>query len=374
MSATATNIPVIVVTSAFAIAFVMGAIAQRTNFCIMGAVSDVMNMGDWGRMRMWMLAIAVAIAGAGTLYASGAIDLSKSLYTRPTVPWLSYVVGGFVFGIGMTLGSGCGNKTLVRVGGGSLKSLVVLVFMAISGYMTLKGLFGMGRVAWLDPVALNLGEWKLSGQDLPSLLGPALALDKKTAIAAFSALASILLLAFIVKDGHFRRSVDGWLGGVVIGACIVAGWYVSGKVGFGENPDTLETVYFATNTRTIESFSFIAPSAFALEMLLLWSDKSLKLTFGVAALLGVVAGSAAYALVTRTFRWEGFRSTEDTANHIVGGILMGFGGVTSVGCTVGQGITGLSTLAVGSVIVTLSIVAGSWAAMKYQYWRLERAG
>jgi len=374
MSATATNIPVIVVSAAFAIAFVMGAVAQRTNFCIMGAVSDVMNMGDWGRMRMWMLAIAVAIAGSGALYASGAIDLSKSLYTRPTVPWLSYVVGGFVFGFGMTLGSGCGNKTLVRVGGGSLKSLVVLAFMAISGYMTLKGLFGMGRVAWLDPVALNLGEWKLAGQDLPSLLGPALGLDKKTAIAAFAALASALLLAFIVKDGHFRRSVDGWLGGAVIGACIVAGWYVSGKIGFGENPDTLETVYFATNTRTIESFSFIAPSAFSLEMLLLWSDKSLKLTFGIAALLGVVAGSAAYALVTRTFRWEGFRSTEDTANHIVGGILMGFGGVTSVGCTVGQGITGLSTLAVGSVIVTLSIVAGSWVGIKYQYWRLERAG
>lgn len=374
MSAAATNIPAIVVGSAFGIAFVMGAVAQRTNFCIMGAVADVMNMGDWARMRMWLLAIAVAVAGAGALYATGTIDLSKSIYARPNLTWLSYIVGGFTFGVGMTLASGCGNKTLVRIGGGSLKSLVVLVFIGIAGYMTLKGLFGMGRVAWLDPVAVSLGQWNLAGQDLPSLFGPSLGMDKKTAIAACAAVVSVVLLAWVARDGHFRRSFDGWLGGLVIGACIVAGWYVSGKVGFGENPDTLETVYFATNTRTIESFSFVAPSAFGLEMLMLWSDKSLKLTFGIAALLGVVAGSAAYAIATKSFRWQGFASTEDTANHIVGGILMGFGGVTALGCTIGQGITGLSTLSIGSVIVTLAIVAGCWAAMKYQYWRLERSG
>jgi uncharacterized membrane protein YedE/YeeE len=129
--------------------------------------------------------------------------------------------------------------------------------------------------------------------------------------------------------------------------------------------------YFGTNSRTIESLSFVAPAAYLLELLMLWSDKSLAVSFGVALGLGVIAGSAAYSLATRSFRWEGFASAEDTANHIVGGILMGFGGVLALGCTIGQGITGISTLALGSVLTTAAIVGGSWAAMKYQYWRLE---
>ena len=122
------------------------------------------------------------------------------------------------------------------------------------------------------------------------------------------------------------------------------------------------------------SLSFIAPAAYLLEILMLWSDKSLGVTFGIALVLGVVCGSLAYSLATRTFRWEGFVSAEDTANHVVGGILMGFGGVTAMGCTIGQGITGLSTLALGSVIAVAGIVAGSWATMRYQLWRLEHEG
>jgi uncharacterized membrane protein YedE/YeeE len=184
--------------------------------------------------------------------------------------------------------------------------------------------------------------------------------------------AALALAAFAFKDRDFRTDFDHVLGGVVLGALIVAGWYVTGHVGFGENPDTLETVFFGTNSRTIESLSFVAPAAYLLEILLLWSDASLAFTFTIMLALGVVAGSAAYSLATRTFRWEGFASAEDTANHVVGGILMGFGGVTALGCTIGQGITGISTLALGSVVTTLAIVAGSWATMKYQYWRLMR--
>jgi len=363
-----------VVWGGFAIAFVVGAVAQRTNFCTMGAISDIVNMGSWGRMRMWLLAIAVALAGASALQLSGSIDLTKSIYVRPSLPWLSMLLGGFLFGIGMTLGSGCGNKTLVRVGGGNLKALVVLAFLAISAYMTMKGLFGIWRVTWLDPVAIDLGSRGLAGQDLPSLATAAFGVDRRTAYLGASAAVTLALLAFIFKDRAFRSEPDHIVGGVVIGGAVVAAWYLTGHLGFAENPDTLENTYFGTNSRTIESLSFIAPAAYLLEILLLWSDKSLTLSFGIALALGVVAGSAAYALATRTFRWEGFSSAEDTANHVVGGILMGFGGVTALGCTVGQGITGLSTLAAGSLIAVLAIVAGSWATMKYQYWRLEREG
>jgi uncharacterized membrane protein YedE/YeeE len=363
-----------VVWGGFAIAFVVGAIAQRTNFCTMGAISDIVNMGSWGRMRMWLLAIAVAMAGASALHVAGAIDLSKSIYPRPVLPWLSVLLGGFVFGVGMTLGSGCGNKTLVRVGGGSLKSVVVLAFLAVSAYMTMKGLFGVWRVTWLDPIAIDLGARGVAGQDLPSLVAAGFGVERKSAYLGVAAVVVAALLAFIFKDREFRGHPDHIVGGLVIGAGVVAAWYLTGHVGFAENPDTLENTYFGTNSRTIESLSFIAPAAYLLEILLLWSDKSLAVTFGIALALGVIGGSAAYAIATRTFRWEGFVSAEDTANHVVGGILMGFGGVTAMGCTVGQGITGLSTLAVGSILATLSIIAGSWATMKYQYWRLEQEG
>ncbi len=372
MNATA-QIAAVVVAAGFVIAFVFGAVAARTNFCTMGAISDVVNMGHWGRMRMWLLAMAVAIVGTTALAASGQIDLGKSFYVRPNFTWLSYAVGGLLFGIGMTLASGCGNKTLIRVGGGSLKSVVVLLFLAASAYMTLKGLFGVWRVAWLDPVAVDLAARGIPGQDLGSIAARLFGVERRVVLPALAGTAAVALLAFVAADRDFRASWEGWAGGVVIGLAVVAGWYVTGHIGFGENPETLENAYFATNSRTLESMSFVAPAAYLLELLMLWSDKSLGLTFGIASALGVIAGSLAYALVSGTFRWEGFASAEDTANHLVGGILMGAGGVIAMGCTIGQGITGISTLAVGSILATLSIIGGCWATLKYQYWRLERA-
>ena len=145
-------------------------------------------------------------------------------------------------------------------------------------------------------------------------------------------------------------------------------------MGFAENPETLEDTFFGTNSRTIESLSFVAPVGYALELLMLWSDQSLRVTFGVAATVGIIAGSFAYAIASRTFRWEGLAGAEDTANHVVGGILMGFGGVTALGCTIGQGLTGFSTLALGSILAFLAIVAGSALTMKFQYWRMTREG
>ena len=289
----ASQIATTVVIAGFAIAFIFGLVAARTNFCTMGAISDVVNMGHWGRMRMWILAMAVAILGTTALAWSGQIDLTKSFYTRPGLIWLSYIVGGVLFGIGMTLASGCGNKTLIRVGGGNLKSMVVLLFLAASAYMTLKGLFGVWRVTWLDPVAVDLGARGLAGQDLGSLAAPLLGVERRTALAALAAVVAAAMLVFVLKDRDFRSSWEYWLGGTVVGLMVVAGWYVTGHIGFGENPETLENTYFATNSRTIESMSFVAPAAFLLELLMLWSDKSLGLTFGIATALGVVAGSLA---------------------------------------------------------------------------------
>jgi uncharacterized protein len=365
------NAGAVVAWGGFVLAFIFGAVANRTNFCTMGAVSDVVNMGSWGRMRMWLLAIAVAIVGTHALQLAGLVDLGRSFYVRPNVTWLSYAVGGFLFGVGMTLGSGCGSKTLVRLGAGNLKSLVVFTFLGIAAYMTLKGLFAIWRVSLLDPVAIDLARAHVPRQDLPTLVAAATGARLAVVEPLVAGLVALGLAAFVFKDREFRGSFDHILGGTVVGLVIVGGWYVTGHLGFGESPETLEETFFGTNSHTIESLSFVAPVGYALELLMLWTDRSLTVSFGVAACLGMVLGSFAYAVASRTFRWEGLAGAEDTANHVLGGILMGFGGVTALGCTIGQGVSGFSTLAVGSIVAFLAIVAGSALTMKWQYWRMS---
>ena len=357
-----------VVWGAFALAFIFGFVAQRSNFCTMGAVSDIVNMSDWTRMRMWITAVAVAVLGANGMAYLGVIDLSKSIYQTPNFNWLSYLVGGLCFGFGMTLASGCGSKTLLRIGGGSLKSVVVFLVLGIAAYMTLKGLFGVFRVSVLDPVRITMA----GTQDLPSLLARAGLADKKTLQLVLGAAFGGGLLAFALKSREFRAA-ENLVPGLVIGLVIAGGWYLSGKVGYlPEHPKTLEEAFLATNSGRMESLSYVSPIAYTLEWFMFWSDTSKVATFGIASVFGLVLGSFVYSVATRTFRWEGFRDSEDTANHLVGGALMGFGGVTALGCTVGQGLTGISTLALGSFLTLGAIIAGSWSAFKYQIWRLEK--
>ena len=352
---------------AFAVAFVFGAIGQKTHFCTMGAVSDIVNMGDWSRMRMWLLAIGVAILGAGALHATGQIDLGKSIYRTPTFTWLSYLLGGACFGVGMVLASGCGSKTLIRIGSGNLKSVVVFLTLAAVAYMTMRGVFGVFRVNVLEKATITLP----GGQDVPALLAAA-GLDPKTAFWLAVLGIGGGLTAFCLFNREFW-TLDNLLGGFGTGLAVVAAWYVSGHIGYlAEHPDTLEEAFLATNSGRMESLSFVAPLAYTLELLMLWSDTSRIVSFGIATALGVIAGSFAWSMVTRSFRWEGFASVEDTASHLIGAALMGFGGVVAMGCTVGQGITGFSTLALGSIVTFGAIVAAAAATLKFQYWRLMR--
>ena len=331
----------------------------------MGAVSDIVNIGTWTRMRMWLFAIAVAIIGAQALQLAGLVDLGKSIYTTPRFAWLGNLVGGALFGVGMTLGSGCGSKTLVRIGGGSLKAVIVFVFLGLSAYMTLKGLFAILRVDGLESSAVTFG----TTQDLPSLAAAAGA-NLTLSRILIAGIISLGLIAFAFAGEEFR-DFNNWSAGLVIGLVIVGGWYVSGNLGhLAEDPNTLQEAFVATNSGRLESFSFVAPVGYTLELLMLWSDKSRIVTFGISAVCGVIAGSFAYAVASKTFRVESFRQAGDLVSHISGGILMGFGGVCALGCTIGQGISGLSTLAVGSFLTFFAIIAGAAATMKYQYWRL----
>lgn len=355
--------------AAFALSAVFGAVAQRTHFCTMGAVSDIVSMGDWTRMRVWGLAIGVAMLGFAGLVALGLIDPAKTLYSSNRFIWLSALTGGLLFGFGMVLASGCGSKTLVRIGGGNLKSLVVFLVMGLAAFATLKGITAVVRVATVDRVGIDFAASASLGQWLASATG------LQPAVASL-ALGLVLGFGFIVWAlvGRDFRRFDNLLAGLGIGLIISAMWWVSGHLGFvAEHPETLESVFLATSSGRAESLSFVSPVAFTLDWLLFFSDKSKVLTLGIVSVLGVVAGSAVYAVASRSFRWEGFGGTEDTANHLTGAVLMGVGGVSAMGCTVGQGLSGVSTLSATSFVALAAILLGAVAGLRYQMWRLERS-
>lgn len=354
--------------SAFLLAAAFGALAQATHFCTMGAIADVYSMGDWHRARMWLLAVGVAMMGFGVMAGLGVIDPAATIYSTPRLLWASALVGGLLFGAGMVLASGCGAKTLVRIGGGNLKSLVVLIVMGVAAAATLRGITAVWRTSLLDPLAVPLA----TRQDLPSLLAPALGMGKtQWSLVLGLGLGLPLCAGSLFRSGDGKRELV--IAGAGVGALVTAMWWVSGHMGFvPEHPETLEATYLASSNRAMEAFSFVAPAAALLNWLTLFSDTSQVLSLAVVVPLGVVLGSALAALARGEFRWEGFAGAADTARHLCGALLMGVGGVTAMGCSIGQGLSGLSTLSPSSALATAGIVAGAVGALRWQMWQLER--
>lgn len=354
--------------SAFLLAAAFGALAQATHFCTMGAIADVYSTGDWHRARMWLLAVGVAVVGFGMMAGRGVIDPAAAMYSAPRLLWASALGGGLMFGAGMVLASGCGGKTLVRIGGGNLKSLVVLIVMGMAAAASLRGLTAVWRTSTLDQLVVNLG----TRQDLPSLLAPVLGVGKAALSLGLGLGVGLLLcVASLWRSGPGRHEL--LVAGVGVGGLVVAMWWVSGHLGFvPEHPETLEPTYLASSNRTMEVFSFVAPAATLLNWLTLYSDASQALSLALVLPPGVVAGSAMAALLRGEFRWEGFAGAADTARHLAGAVLMGVGGVTAMGCSIGQGLSGLSTLSLGSLLATAGILVGAVGALHWQMWQLER--
>ncbi len=336
----------------FLAAVVFGATAQRSDFCTMGAISDMMNLDDYRRFRAWLLAIAVAMAGSQILHLAGVVDLGKSIYLTPNLGWLGAVIGGALFGFGMTLTGGCGNKTLVRLGSGNLKSLVVFLVLAIFAYMTLRGLIALGRARLIEPTNIDLAKAGLRSQGIPDMVSSltGLALAGTRAVLACAAIAALLWYCF--RDTEFRGSARHVIGGLIIGALIPVGWLITGVAGADDFEPT-----------PLASFTFVAPVGESLVYLMTFTGASIN--FGIAVVGGVIVGSFLMAMATGTFRLESFADASDVLRHLGGAALMGIGGVLALGCTIGQGITGLSTLAAGSLLAWLSIMAGGVYGMKY---------
>ncbi len=373
--------------STFAIALVLGVVVNKTNFCTMGAVSDWVNIGDLGRFRAWVLAATVALVGVIVLESMGMAnpDAAFPPYRSPLLIWAENLLGGVMFGIGMTLASGCGNKVLIRIGGGNLKSIVVLLIIAVIAYFMInpfpdsdQTLMSLLFFDWIRPLAVDMG----SAQDLGTLANPDNAVMARLVIGGLIAVA---LLVFIFKSADFRKNFDNLFAGLLVGLAVLGAWYVSSNIKLDVDGDIYSLREFAqqwdflaetdegkpADTRPLspQSFTFINPMGQTLGYVS-GGFNSAYLTFGVMALIGVMVGSFFWSLLSRSFRFEWFASGKDFFNHVIGAILMGFGGVLAMGCTIGQGITGFSTLAIGSFIALISIIFGCALTMKIQYYKL----
>ncbi len=374
----------------FATAFIMGAVVNKTNFCTMGAVSDWVNMGDKSRFRAWLLAICVAVIGVVVLESNGIASMDKTLppYRGSNFAWLEYILGGIIFGIGMTYGSGCANKTLVRLGGGNLKSIVVFAVISVTAYFMLNPFPGTDQTlyselfyGWTSKLSVSLS----TPQDLGSLLAANVGGDVATMRMIAGLVLAAALLVYILKSADFRRSFDNILGGLVVGLSVLAVWYITAAlVTISADGDMLSWTDYASvdswdmlednaDARPrdvgVQSFTFINPIGQILRLILHSFDNA-YVTFGVMAVLGVIAGSFIWSVISRSFRLEWFANFKDFLNHFIGAFLMGVGGVLGLGCTIGQGVTGISTLALGSFFTFTGIIFGSALTMKIQYYKL----
>ncbi len=373
----------------FAIAFILGAVVNKTNFCTMGAVSDMVNMGDYSRFRSWLLAITVAIIGMLILESNGLVNADGSFppYRASQLVWAENLLGGFLFGIGMTLASGCGNKTLIRIGGGNIKSIIVFLIIAVIAYfMTTpfpgsdQTLFSVLFYDWIRPLAISLD----SKQDLGSIINSDNPVGTRLVVGG---IISVLLLVYIFKAKSFRANPEHWLAGIIVGLAVLAAWYLSSSITvdmvdegeqytlseYYENWDMIsdseEGKPAQGSTLSPQSFTFVNPIGQTAGYVASGLQSRL-LTFGIVSVFGVILGSFVWSLLSKSFRIEWFFNVKDFITHLIGAVLMGFGGVLAMGCTIGQGITGLSTLAVGSIIAFMAIIFGSALTMKTQYYQM----
>ena len=347
---------------AFATSVGLGGLLHRTHFCAMGAVSDWLLMGNTQRARQWALAVAVATLGFALLMLSHGISPLHTIYNTSRWPWLSLALGGLLFGVGMVMASGCASKALVRLGAGNLKSLVVLMAMGMAALATLRGLPAVWRVQLVDRVDAAWGWGPFASQWLAHVSGWSL----PAAALVMACLVALGLGLWAMAQRSFWTAAN--LGaGVGVGLMAVLLWWGSGVLGWvPEHPETLESVFLTTASGRMESMSFVGPVGFWLDGFLYYSDGTKRVNFGMAMLPGVVLGSALSAWRSGTFRWEGFTRTADLARHLVGGVLMGVGGVMALGCTFGQGLSGLSTLNLGSLLASACIVLGVVLTLKWQ--------
>ncbi len=329
-----------------------GVVVQRTNFCAMGGISDMLTFGDTRRFRAWVLASAVALIGAQALAAAGVVDLSKSMYMAPTFDWLGAIIGGLMFGFGMCFAGGCASRNLVRAGAGDLRALFIVILMGIAAYAAIGGLLGPIRADLSNATALKLDAFGMGDQGLGTLIAKLAKIAPSTAVAVATAVVALAMLAYCFADAEFRSSPVHVASGVLVGLAAAAGWALTGL-----------SIDEMAASAAPQSLTFVRPSGDTLEWIQRFTAQRMP-GFGVATVFGVLIGAFLGAITSGRFRLSTFVDTSDTLRGMFGAIFMGVGGVVALGCTLGQAITGVSTLAMASFVAFAAIVAGGVAGIK----------
>jgi uncharacterized protein len=335
----------IVILAGLLIGLVYGAIGLLSGFCLMSSLRGWWAEGDSRLIRSFALALGVAIAATQLLAAGGLVDLGKTIYLQPSFSAPLMFFGGLLFGYGMVLSNGCGSRALVLLGRGNLRSFVVVIVLGITAQMTLKGLVAPARIA-----LLQASQTTATVTSVPALLS-AFGLNEISARMLAASVMSGTLIIFAFAHAPFQRALGQIAAGLVVGLLVAAGWFATGYLGADD-----------FNPTPVTSLTFVAPIADTLQYVML--STGLTLNFGIATVAGVFAGSLVTALATRRFHWEGFSSPRHMLRSAGGAALMGAGGAMAYGCSIGQGLTGLSTLALASFVAVAGILAGSAAGLR----------
>ncbi|WP_454747443.1 YeeE/YedE family protein [Ciceribacter selenitireducens] len=325
----------------------MGYVARGQRFCTMSSLERLWYAGDGAGVRTWMLAAAMALIFTQTLHAFGWANPNESFYVRSGFAWSGAILGGVMFGFGMALVGTCGFGALVRLGGGSLRSLIVLIVLALSALSAQKGLIAQARVPFVDTLAIDMGF--AGGQSLGLILSYLAGVDVQFLVAALVAAG---MLWWIFADARYRRQYRAIATGTIIGGVIAFGWFMTTWAA--------ETSFEVVQ---LEAGSFVVPVADTLLHLVTFTGSVPD--YGVGLVIGVVIGSSLNALFRRQVRWEACDDARELSRHLLGGFLMGVGGVLSMGCTIGQGVTAVSALAISAPLVLVSIIVGARMGLSY---------
>lgn len=327
-----------------------GLIAQWSRFCLLRGLLHRWQHQDSRKLQAFALAMATSLLFTQLARVLFDLDLDRSVFFPRDFSPLLVLLGGVIFGYGMTLANACGARSVVLLASGNLRSAVTLLALALGAGMTLSGILAPLRLL-LDGLPLP----RLSGVTLPELFG----LASSWAMVVLISLLLLVLLAFCFlscprcRTSGRRLALDGRdaLGGLSLGLLIALSWWWTGWA--AQDP---------FQPQAPAALSFIAPIAQTQQYLLLSTGSRLNL--GVVLVLGVFCGALVRALLAKEFRWQGFDSTRQTHFSLLGGFMMGVGGVLALGCSVGQGLSGFSTLALTSFFALAGILLGTRWAMR----------
>lgn len=315
----------------------LGLAARIGRFCTLGAIEDLYYGENTLRLQMWGIAIGVAVTGTFSLSALGLLDLELTLNLSRSWNPLASIFGGLVFGYGMALAGNCGYGALARVGGGDLRSLLVVLVMGISAYVTLGGPLSGLRI-W----TLGASEDAVDTQSFAHLFADMTGYS----IASSGISIGVFILALTLSNRTMRLSFSHVFWGAIAGSAIVSGWAGTqwvASTGFEAIP--------------IVSHTFSAPIGET--VLYAMTSSGNTISFGTGSVLGVVLGALIGSLLKGQFRWESCDDPRELRRQILGAALMGIGAVVAVGCSVGQGLSAFSVLSYSAPLTLVCIMIGA---------------